>query len=129
MNLSPKVWTLLATFAVALASGSAAHAAEYGSFVISNNTGVDVPYQVKWGDGEWESSCLESGYRKWHYYELDCDGRAPIPHVRFDCVGGDGDYTNECYEMDFYATDCPSEGKPHYFEYSSCGTYLDLYKK
>lgn len=107
---------------------STANAADYGAYVLHNPTSTALHYEVKWGDGEWKSYCVYPGYVKWHYHELDCDGAAPEPQVRFDCIGGDGKVTYQTYAVDMTATDCPSDGKRYTFKFSRCGTYLDLYR-
>ncbi|QDT71725.1 hypothetical protein [Lacipirellula limnantheis] len=110
------------------ALGSTAEAADYGAYVVCNPTSTALHYQVKWGDGEWKSYCVYPGYVKSHYHELDCEGAAPKPRVRFDYVGGDEQVTYQTYAVDMTATDCPSNGKRYTFKFSRCGTYLELYR-
>jgi hypothetical protein len=99
----------------------------YGSFVVRNPSNVAIHYQVKWGDGDWKSYCVQSGWSKYHYYPLDENGCVPTPRIRFDYIAGDNDVTYKTYKLDVYATHCPDRGKKHVFRYSRCGCFLDLY--
>ncbi len=74
------------------------------AFSIVNNTGVTIPYQVRWGDtGGWTSISLRSGHTETHSYPLGENGRAPAPRVRYDKIGGDGAFTPQVFHMQFHA--------------------------
>src|SRR3954468_15026776 len=101
---------LLAGFlAVAAVSAYACeiHATTYGSFVISNPSNVAIHYQVRWGNGDWQTVCIYPGEVRWHYYEIDENGQVPTPSVRFDCIAGDEDITYRVYNVDVYQTCYP----------------------
>jgi hypothetical protein len=126
------VKTLLGCVAAVIlsaAGGQQARAGSYGAFVVRNPSRVTIHYQVKWGDGEWQSYRVAPGYRQYHAYPLDEDGRAPAPYVRFDCICGDDDVTYKTYHMNFYAVDDAWEGKAYVFRHSPGGKFLDLYQE
>jgi hypothetical protein len=107
-----------------------------GAFVIHNSTNVPIHYQVKWGKGKWKDYTVKVGFMTTHSYPLT-NGRAPVPLVRFDNVGGDGKVTHKMFEMDFgrvgYVGFGPvghvNEAIHYHFRYLSGGRILDLFKR
>lgn len=109
-----------------------------GAFSITNNTGVPIHYQVRWGSKhEWKSITLQSGYQETHSYPLgeDKHARVPTPYIRFDRIGGDGGaVTWQEYKMQFHAVGYAGYGpkknttepKPYVFRYAADGRHLDL---
>jgi hypothetical protein len=108
-----------------------------GAFSIENETGVTIPYQVRWGDKHpWKPISLASGHTERHSYPLgdDRNGKAPTPYVRFDRVAGDGGVTLKEYRMEFYAVGYAgfgaktsnTEPKRYFFKYSADGRSLDI---
>ena len=76
-----------------------------GAFSIENPTGVTIPYEYRWGNGPWRHMSLQSGHTETHSYPLGGNRNAsvPTPYVRFDRIGGDGQFTPKEYHMGFYA--------------------------
>lgn len=109
-----------------------------GAYSIENTTGVTIPYEYRWGNkGEWKKMSLRSGHTETHWYPLGQDGKAPIPYVRFDRIGGDNAVTSKEYKMQFraigYAGYGPRENKTepmrYVFRYAPNGRDLDLNTK
>lgn len=99
--------------------------AEYGAVKIRNTSNATIYYQFKWGaDSEWQSSSVRPGHYMCHWIELDEHGQAPVPYIRFDARGGDGDVTWQSYRLGFYATHSTCGGKSYSFRYY--GRYIDL---
>lgn len=101
----------------------------YGAFVLRNPTNVAIHYQIQWGNGEWQSYCVQPGWSKYHYYPLDANGQVPPPQVRFDHIAGDNHTTYKTYSVGVYSTHYPAQGKKYAFRYSACGCYLNLYSE
>ena len=107
-----------------------------GAFSIENSTGVTIPYEYKWGNGPWKHMSLQSGHTETHSYPLgdNRNGRVPPPYVRFDRVGGDGQFTPKEYHMQFYAIGYGGYGsqanntgpKKYYFKYADDHKTLDI---
>lgn len=107
---------------------NAAQATDYGAVTIRNPTSNTLHYQIKCGEGDWKSVSLEPYTNMHHWYPLDEDDRHPSLHIRFDCIGGDGQYTEQSCHLRTYKTCSPrTGGKPYTFKYT--GRYhLDLYE-
>lgn len=127
-----RLMLVIAAGAVAALSQPAAAQSEdapygYGVFRIQNPHRVAIRYQVKWGANEWKSFTVSPGSTRWHSYPLDAECRTPRPAIRFDWHTADDECTFRTYNLNTYVTRDPSNGgKAYYFEYSSCGCYLDL---
>lgn len=108
---------------------STAHAGDWAMITIRNPTDNVLNYQFQWGNGGWDEVAIGPGKYVNHYIELDEFGLAPIPFVRFDCVGGDEEFTEAIYELDFYESDFTGEfaGKQYTFQYTG-RLLLDLYE-
>jgi hypothetical protein len=109
----------------------------HATFSIENETGVAIPYQYRWGDkGPWHNTTLERGRVNTHSWPLGEDKHAKIhpPYVRFDKIGGDAQFEEQGYRMEFYAVGYggygPSkdntEPKKYYFKYGPDGKQLYL---
>ncbi len=105
-----------------------------GAFSITNQTGVTLHYQVKWGEkSAWKSIEVRNGVTETHSCPLE-NGRAPTPYVRFDKVAGDNRFTEQEYRMEFYrvgyagygAQANRSEPKKYIFKFSADGKRLDI---
>ena len=117
-------WGLL----VGMSSQAQAQANGVAAVAIRNLTPVTVRYAFWWGDdGEVSRIILGPGQGWYHYYPLDDDGLAPIPHIGFD-IGGAAYWQQ--YNLEFYTNSAPvygfRRGKPYYFSYTGIGT-LDLF--
>lgn len=107
-----------------------------GAFSIQNATGVTIPYQYRWGNGPWKRMSLQSGHTETHSYPLGANRNAsvPTPYVRFDRIGGDGQFTSREYHMGFYAIGYGGYGsrtqntepKKYYFKYANDHRTLDI---
>jgi len=106
------------------------------AFSIENRTGVTLIYYVRWGNNsQWEKKTLKSGYVNTHWSLVDgIMGTSPTPYVKFDRIGGDGNFTAKEHRLKTYTIDpiCskrPKRGEPkHYvFRYSENGADLNLY--
>jgi hypothetical protein len=78
----------------------------HAAFSITYDTGVAIPYQYKWGEkAPWHNTTLESGRVNTHSWPLGEDKHAKIhaPYVRFDKIGGDPQFEEQDYRMEFYA--------------------------
>lgn len=113
---------------LAAAEGSARADHCDAAFVLRNPSNVTIHYQVRWGDGDWQSYTVAPGCERSHYHDLDEYGRAPAPQVRFDYICGDDDVTYRTYGVDFYAVSNPFRGKAYVFRHSPNGRFLDLYR-
>jgi hypothetical protein len=130
---------LLTLAAAGFAPTTAIAADDRGGFVVHNDTGVTIRYQVKWGEkGDWKSQTLESGYQLTHSIALK-NGKAPRPYVRFDNYGGDGKVSTTEYHVNFgpqvyiangHGTTAVTDRMWHYeFQYGGNGRSLNLFKK
>jgi hypothetical protein len=105
-------------------------------FVIHNHTGRTLNYQVQWGNNNWEGVRLPSGEAARHTYPLGSNGRAPIPHIRFDHIGGDGNKVEwKTYHLSFGEAGYAGLGggdvfRPvdYHFKYAADRRHIDLYK-
>src|SRR5205823_2021790 len=95
-----------------------------GSFVIRNPNNSTIHYEVKWGNGPWQSHTMYAYQKKAHSHPLDAWGRAPVPEVRFDYITGDPYVTYKTYRMEFYAVWDVWAGKSYVFRYSP--PFVDL---
>ncbi|HEV3304191.1 MAG TPA: hypothetical protein VG055_31365 [Planctomycetaceae bacterium] len=57
-----------------------------GQFSVTNNTGMTIQYQRRWGSEPWRAITLAPGRTETHSHRLDSAGRAPRPHVAFSRV-------------------------------------------
>ena len=149
-SLSPRFWgvavaavmTLAPVAASAEQTGtSCADCPSYsGAFSVENNTGRTIHYEYRWGENHpWKKMSLASGIVETHSYPLgdDVHGRAPVPFVRFDRIGGDNGVTWREYRMQFHAVGYAGFGpaqnraraKPYVFRYSANGRDIDLLAK
>lgn len=108
---------------------STAQAGDWAMITIRNPTTETIHYQFRWGETAWDDVAIAPGTYVNHYIELDDYGFAPIPFVRFDCIGGDDAITEAQYELDFFESDYTGEfaGKRYTFEYTG-RMILDLYE-
>lgn len=108
-----------------------------GAFSITNETGVPIKYQVRWGDhSKWGRIILQTGHVETHRYPLGADPatRVPTPFVRFDDVGGDKEVSFHEVRMQFHAVGYAGYGpkanttepKHYHFTYLGDGRHLDL---
>lgn len=104
--------------------GTPALADEVAAVTISNPNSVAINYQVRLNDGAWESKMLPAGYDLTHSWVPAYGDRLTI---RFDCIGSDGQVTDQYYNLPYNLTHFPEwGGRPYVFQYSYDGHYLDL---
>jgi hypothetical protein len=102
------------------------------AFSIFNNTGITIPYQIRWGNQPWQNYRLGNGQGLTHYYPLGDNprGLAPIPFIRFDRIADGGHVTDQIFRMEFYAVRNDGYGvrpKPYEFRYSANGRVLHIF--
>jgi hypothetical protein len=102
------------------------------AFSVFNNTGITIPYQIRWGNQQWQTYRLGDGQGLTHYYPLGDNprGLAPIPHIRFDRIADGGHITDQTFRMEFYAVRNDGYGarpKPYEFRYSANGRVLHIF--
>jgi hypothetical protein len=82
---------------------------------------VEIHYQVRWDNDQWQSFCVPPHSARNHWFEITrCDHAAEI---RFDRGGRTGDIH---YGLDAYRGVDTCQGASYTFQYS--GAYLDLTK-
>jgi hypothetical protein len=118
----------LVACAGSLTQAAPAAAANRASFVINNTSLVAINYVIEWSDGDVQEVTLAAGESMAHSVTLNSQNRMPIPYIEFDCVGGDGDYTEARYELDAYTVSNPQNGKEYSFAYASNGVVLNLHE-
>ncbi len=105
-----------------------------GVVTIYNKSNVQLEYQLRakkdgvWSD--WKSHTHRhpnSGYQYHSYYDADAI------QIRFDRIGGDGEFTEKIYDLEFNrvspdVTLCKHKGRPYKFEFDRGGRLLDLYR-
>jgi len=106
--------------------------ARFGVACIKNATGNTINYDIKWGDGSWESYSVEgpSGSYRWHAWRYDEPGitTSPSLSIRFDSDMTEGTSYVE-YSLDKYAAEEESceLGKTYQFEWDhGSSRYIDL---
>jgi len=120
---------LLAVVCLA-ASPSATLASDYecyGAFSVCNPTTVHIYYQVRWGSGEWDETCLAPGETMVHFEEVDEDGCINKREIRFDAIAGDDCVAYKTLAPKVYQAHCTDDAKPYHFKLSPCGTKLSLF--
>jgi hypothetical protein len=107
------------------ASAAPARAADFAMITIENPYNTTMYYQLKWGDGDWKDCTLDPYTYNNHALQLDEDGRAPIPYIRFDV----GDGTLQKCRLRFYSSTRwgYSNGKQYTFHWY--GSTVDLLAK
>ena len=99
-------------------------------FRIRNNTGVTIPYQIKWSlRSDWQSESLETGFIVTH----PSSGQnipSGYPKIRFDYIAGDGQVTYRHYALDtaLFRENNNDNAPTYRFEYNQWGDELDLFK-
>jgi S1-C subfamily serine protease len=75
---------------------------KYRMFAVENTSGTAIPYQVRWGEGEWKDWSV--GTKKWMVHWIPAANTAQ-PQVRFDSSAASGFqekvYDVKCYAMHF----------------------------
>jgi hypothetical protein len=114
-------WGLLAS----MNSQAQAQANGVAAVGIRNLTpNIVVRYAFWWGDdGEVSLVTLGPDQGWYHYYPLDDDGLAPIPHIAF----GTGCGAAQQYDLEFNANYGSRMGNPYHFNFTGLGT-IDLYQ-
>ena len=117
----------LATLVCTSATPIFAHEHRSAAVVIENPTDQTIFYQLRWGNGAWESFTAEPHSSRNHWYKMNQDGTAPTPTITFD----NAHQRDKLYSLEFYATHHPDQGKgkPYEFVYKHNGTRLDLVAK
>jgi hypothetical protein len=123
-RMKPCLIAAAVAFLLFAGSVQAAHA-QYGAVTIENPTGGTIYYQFKWGqNADWVTKSVGPGLSWTHYIELDANGLAPRPFIRFE--NGAGWYRE--YSLQFFAVNNNFQpGKPYSFAWS--GGSLNLYSR
>lgn len=121
----------VAALAFALPQAAEAGNNYFGAFRVSNPTDTKINYEVKWGaDGEWKPYSVEPGYYYQHTweYEFANQNSSPTPYIRYDYVGGNGQFDEQVYKLEPYAVTTKNSeyAKRYYFEYSSDGRIIKV---
>ena len=97
------------------------------TFKIRNQTGVTIPYEIKWSDGNnWQRFSLQTGFIKPHR----SDGQnvsADYPKIRFDYIAGDRQVTYRVYNLESVAENA-NVSPTYYFQFNRQGDRLDLFR-
>lgn len=126
---------LVALFAVVAASAFANTAVAqnnyFGAVRIENPSDTAIHYQVKWGaDGEWKDYTVEAGFYYQHTWEYDYANQnaSPVPFIRYDNIGGNGQYDEKVFRLEPYAVSTKGSEAAHryHFEYGRDGRVIYL---
>ncbi len=97
-------------------------------FRIRNNTGVTVPYQIRWSSADdWKPYSLETDFIRTH---SSVGQRIPegYPKIRFDHIAGDQVVTYRTYELETVLFRENNNNAPTYrFQFNRWGDRLDLF--
>ena len=97
------------------------------TFKIRNHTGVTVPYQIKWSDGNnWKSHSLRTGFIITHRSNGQ-NVPANYPKIQFDHIAGDGQVTYRVYNLES-AIGNTNVAPTYRFEFNQWRDRLDLYR-
>ncbi len=97
-------------------------------FKIRNNTGVTVPYEIKWSStNDWQPNSLETGFIRTH----PSSGQnipSDYPQIRFDHIAGDQQVTYRTYKLDtaLFREGNNNHVPTYFFRYNRWGDRLDL---
>ncbi|MDE0010155.1 MAG: trypsin-like peptidase domain-containing protein [Candidatus Poribacteria bacterium] len=97
------------------------------TFKIINDTGVTVPYQIKWSNNsDWAPESLETGFimTLWSGGQNIPPG---YPKIRFDHIAGDAQVTYRVYNLET-AIGNTNVAPMYRFEFNQRGDRLDLYR-
>ena len=114
-----------------VAAKAEALSTEYAIFTVRNPRSVGVNYQIKWGDGDWQSFSVNAGFSRYHAFPVDADGRTPRPQIRYDYILGDGAVTYRACSLNTYTSRRLSvdSGKPYVFRDDSSGRILNFFSE
>jgi len=129
-NIKSCTALLLLAIACVFASPTVTIAGDYecfNAFSICNPTKVHIYYQVRWGNGDWDETCLAPGKAMIHFEELDEEGCVNKPEIRFDRIAGDQCVTYKTLAPQVHRSHRTDDAKPHHFRFSPCGTKLSLF--
>ncbi len=115
----------------AAASEAQAGSGRHGAVCIHNPTDNVLTFQMRLGNsGPWDDFEVTPMLWQTVYFDLDHNGLAHSPQIRFDYVAGDGCFSERVYELDFYEVTSLNwhEGLDYEFEYNTAGDRLELYK-
>ena len=98
------------------------------TFKVRNNTGVLVPYEIRWSNNnDWKRHSIEKGFVVTHW-----SGGQNIPSgypkIRFDHIAGDGQVTYRTYKLEtaLFRENNNDHAPTYYFQYNRWGDRLDL---
>lgn len=130
-----RLTTLFSGVCLAFAFVSPLRAAEESQAVVTiyNRSNVTLCYEMRcyrngsWSD--WQSYSHRYPNNGWSWQSFI--GAEHI-QIRFDRIGGDGEYTEKIYDLQFksYPSDWtvgPDYGRKYYFKFDAGGSLLDLY--
>lgn len=105
LALATSLALLAAVAGLALAGGTTA------AVVIHNPTGNTIRYQLKTGDGDWQSKSLPPHTKVAHHLLLTGHDSPPTYYVRFDWIAGDGQVTYKSYKLTPYTVSDSRNGR------------------
>ncbi|MCY3721514.1 MAG: trypsin-like peptidase domain-containing protein [Candidatus Poribacteria bacterium] len=99
------------------------------TFKIRNRTGITIPYQIRWSNGNnWESFSLSTGFISLHWSN-EQQILSGYPRIRFDHIAGDQEVTYRTYKLESVQFSGNNDHAPiYYFQYNRLGNMLDLFK-
>lgn len=127
-----KLFSLVGCIAVFVSLGlslpAKAQSSKYAVLCLANNTDAEITYSYRWGNGQWQSSYLDSGETDVHSWRFTARPTAPNFKIRFDVDTSDY-ISNQVYDLDQYSASVKNcvEGKNYAFEYADSET-IDLYE-
>lgn len=103
-----------------------------GVVSIYNKSNITIKYQLRaqqngtWSNWKTRTHTKPNGGCYWHSF-----GDVDRIQIRFDCIGGDGEYTEKIYNLQFNRVDpncniCRHKGRPYVFQFDRGGRLLDL---
>ena len=98
-------------------------------FRIRNNTGVTIPYQIRWSNSnDWQSESLETGFIVTHRSSGQ-NIPSGYPQIRFDHIAGDEQVTYRGYNLDtaHFREGNNNHAPTYFFRYNQRGDRLNLF--
>ena len=101
---------------------------------IYNRSNVQLHYQLRcYRNGqwtEWKNHTHRYPRNGWHWHTYR---NAEKIQIRFDRIGGDNEYTEKRYDLEFNRVGPNRQigrhhGRPYYFQFDAGGRLLDLYR-
>lgn len=101
---------------------------QFAVVCIVNESGINVNFSYRWGDGSWNSRSTEAGHSRWFSWKYAPGGSSsPRFQITFDYDLRSGRDSRKTYTLDRYAApfeDC-NYGKK--YKFMRTGDFIDLY--